>query len=221
MNKTILSIDASCAVCSIALLYNKKISSTFEKNKKNQTKKILIMISKIFKSRKISLKLVDAITFTIGPGNFTGIRAAINVAQSLALGTNIKLFPLSTLVVIAEQAWRKLNLNKVLVLLNANNNQVYWGKYIRNNEGIWEKIKKENLITKSELSKKINFLNNSWTIVGNFRNEFFLNSKIKINKKIFFSKAIDAIYCTQLNINKNKNSNIKKIFPNYLNSLGL
>ncbi|WP_343152415.1 tRNA (adenosine(37)-N6)-threonylcarbamoyltransferase complex dimerization subunit type 1 TsaB [Buchnera aphidicola] len=220
MNTSILSIDASCDNCSIALFYNKKIDYITEISKINQTKKILFMINKILKNKKISLKSLDVISFTIGPGKFTGIRTVINIAQSLSFGTNIKLFPISTLLIIAEQAWRKENIKKVIVTLDANNNQAYWAKYIRNNKGIWKTVKKDCLNTILELNKKINLPTNNWTVVGNSCKKLKLNSKILINKKIFSSHAKDIIPFALSHLNKNKTNKIKKILPNYLNSLG-
>ncbi|CAL4322398.1 tRNA (adenosine(37)-N6)-threonylcarbamoyltransferase complex dimerization subunit type 1 TsaB [Buchnera aphidicola] len=221
MNKIILSIDASCSNCSTSLFYNKKIDSITEKYKINQTKEILIMINKLLKNRKISLKLLDAISFTTGPGKFTGIRTVINIAQSLALGTRIKLFPISTLLTIAERAWRKKNIKKIVVTLNANHHQAYWAKYIRNNNGVWKTIKKDSLITILELNKKINLLSDNWTVIGNVYKKLTINPKILINKEIFFPHAKDIIPFTLLYLNKNTKNKIKKVFPNYLNTLGL
>ena len=53
---------------------------------------------------QLSLKELDAIAFGRGPGAFTGLRTACAVAQGLALGANLRLLPIDTLLVLAHAA---------------------------------------------------------------------------------------------------------------------
>ena len=90
---------------------------------------------------QLSLKELDAIAFGRGPGAFTGLRTACAVAQGLALGANLRLLPIDTLLVLAHaahssnlslrEAKRRSNTqsSRVLSVLDARMGQVYAAAY--------------------------------------------------------------------------------------------
>ena len=90
---------------------------------------------------QLSLKELDAIAFGRGPGAFTGLRTACAVAQGLALGANLRLLPIDTLLVLAHaahssnlslrEAKRRSNPQscRVLSVLDARMGQVYAAAY--------------------------------------------------------------------------------------------
>ena len=88
----------------------------------------------------LSLKELDAIAFGRGPGAFTGLRTACAVAQGLALGANLRLLPIDTLLMLAHgsrsspslrEAKRRSNppSDRVLRVLDARMGQVYAAAY--------------------------------------------------------------------------------------------
>lgn len=75
------------------------------------------------------LKLSDlqAICFGQGPGAFTGLRTACAVAQGLAMGADLPVLPINTLLCVAQAA--RASCPRVLVVMDARMNQVYSAAY--------------------------------------------------------------------------------------------
>jgi len=79
---------------------------------------------------QLGLKELDAIAFGRGPGAFTGLRTACAVAQGLALGANLRLLPIDTLLVLAHAAHSSNpQSSRVLSVLDARMGQVYAAAY--------------------------------------------------------------------------------------------
>ena len=75
---------------------------------------------------------LDVVAFGHGPGSFTGLRVAISTAQGIALGLNLPVVGVSTLAAMAQAA----SADHIAVALDARLNQVYFGAYARDPEGL-------------------------------------------------------------------------------------
>lgn len=85
------------------------------------------------------LASLDAIVFGRGPGSFTGLRTACAVAQGLALGAQLPVLPVDTLLAVAEEARAqagKPDTLTVLAMLDARMDEVYSAVY-RWSAGAW------------------------------------------------------------------------------------
>ena len=84
---------------------------------------------------------VRAIAFGQGPGAFTGLRTACAVAQGLAWGLGCRLYPIDSLLVVAEDARFQLQPNaadlEVVVLMDARIDEIYAARY-RWQQGAWQ-----------------------------------------------------------------------------------
>lgn len=90
------------------------------------------MIHTLLTQAGVGLRDIDIITFTRGPGSFTGIRIGFGVVQGLAFGSDIQVVPVSTLALMAASASRRLPEHKgriVLPALDARMGEVYLGEY--------------------------------------------------------------------------------------------
>ncbi|AAM67869.1 tRNA (adenosine(37)-N6)-threonylcarbamoyltransferase complex dimerization subunit type 1 TsaB [Buchnera aphidicola] len=194
MSDIILAIDTSIDHCSVAVYKKKVIYSLSENCKKEHTIKILPMIKKVLMNAKITLKDLNYVAFSKGPGKFTGIRISIGIAQSLSLSLKIPIFGISTLSILAQKAWRKYKKKQILVAVNAKIGQVYWGEYLRNNTLLWTGEKTESLIKINKIEDKMKKLKKKWILVGDGWKKIKRENSLKFEqKKILYPNAKDII----------------------------
>ena len=86
----ILNIETSTRTCSVNLSKNGKSLGTNEitSEKYVHGEKLHLLIKDLFKSLNFSLKKLDAVAISAGPGSFTGLRIGVSTAKGLAFGLN-------------------------------------------------------------------------------------------------------------------------------------
>jgi len=125
----ILAIDTATEACSVALLANGTTQEIYEIVPRQHTERVLPMVDNLLKSNGILLSQLDAIAFNAGPGSFTGVRVGTSVAQGLAFSQNLPVIPVSSLAALAQLAFREQNKTRVLSVIDARMNEVYWAGY--------------------------------------------------------------------------------------------
>ena len=118
----------------------------------------------LLEQANVSLPSLQAIAFGQGPGAFTGLRTACSVSQGLALGLNIPLVPLDTLLCIAQSA--APTHHRVMSVLDARMGQVYSAAYERSPSG-WTPVYKPLLSRPDELSWPAQWQNQPMLLTGN------------------------------------------------------
>lgn len=122
----VLAIDTATKIGSVAL-YDDKVGVLGELNlyiKVNHSAIIMSMIDNLFKMTKLSIKDVDRIAVTVGPGSFTGIRIGVAVAKGLCYGTNKSIVGINELDLLANnlEAFE----GTVVPLIDARKERVYF-----------------------------------------------------------------------------------------------
>lgn len=134
----ILAIETSSTACSVALLSKGKITEIHKIAPMQQTQLVLPSIDELLRSQDIEPKQLDAIAFGCGPGSFTGIRIATSVAQGLGYALNIPLIPISSLAALAQAAFNRLGWKQLIIAIDARIQEIYWGLYEINAQGLAE-----------------------------------------------------------------------------------
>ncbi len=129
----LLALDTATEVCTVALWLDGEVLDRSEPGGQH-AERILPMVDALLAESGLVLTQLDALAFGRGPGSFTGLRIGAGVAQGLAFGADLPVVPVSSLAVLAQgQAAAR-----VLAAFDARMQQVYWGAYVRNAQGIME-----------------------------------------------------------------------------------
>ena len=124
----ILSIETSTDWCGIALIINGKCINKIQKRiPKGHSENLPIYYKEIINESKNLIKKIDAISVSIGPGSFTGLRIGLGFAKGLAFAKNLPIIPVPTLEIISNSF--KNNYLKYRVYLFSHRDIVYHQKF--------------------------------------------------------------------------------------------
>ncbi|MGY2796059.1 tRNA threonylcarbamoyladenosine biosynthesis protein TsaB [Ewingella americana] len=166
MSTRILAIDTATEACSVALYNNGETLAHFELCAREHTQRILPMVQQILSEAGLTLNQVDALAFGRGPGSFTGVRIGIGVAQGLAFGAELPLLPVSTLMTMAQGAYRLTEATRVLAAIDARMGEVYWAEYLRGEDGEWQGEQSEAVLKPEQLLPRAQALTGRFATVG-------------------------------------------------------
>jgi tRNA threonylcarbamoyladenosine biosynthesis protein TsaB len=127
----LLAFDTATDVCTAALSLDGQVLERFERRSQH-SEHLLAMIEELLAEAGIRLQQLDVIAFGRGPGSFTGLRIGAGVAQGLAFACDLPVLPVSSLAALAQG----VDAGQVLAALDARMQQVYWGVYTRNAQGL-------------------------------------------------------------------------------------
>ena len=105
MSVNILNIDTSASICSVALSKDGEIMSGFQSAEKmDHSVSLAPFIEQCFDFLKKNSEKLDAVSVTIGPGSYTGLRIGLSMAKGICYGRDIPLITLSSLEVLTVRA---------------------------------------------------------------------------------------------------------------------
>ena len=166
MSTRILAIDTATEACSVALLNQGRQFAHFELCAREHTQRILPLVQQILQDGGVSLTDLDALAFGRGPGSFTGVRIGIGIAQGLSLGASLPLIGVSTLMTMAQGAWRLHGATRVLAAIDARMGEVYWAEYQRDEHGVWHGEASEAVLKPEAAAVRMAALSGEWACVG-------------------------------------------------------
>lgn len=142
----LLAIETATEACSAALLIGGEMRYRYEVAPRRHTELILPMCDALIGEAGIEVSQLDAVAFGRGPGSFTGVRIAAGVAQGIAFAWDLPVVPVSTLAVLAQEASQQGRGARVLTAIDARMQEVYWGVYQRDANGLVTRVGEECVI---------------------------------------------------------------------------
>ena len=126
----ILAIDTCTDIASVTLFKSGEFTSRVLSGVDKTSGHILKLCDEVCKESKTQLKEVDLISYSKGPGSFTGVRMCIGVVQGLSLSVQIPTMSFTTLELIGFRASQLTKSKKIAVALDARMGEVYWATYV-------------------------------------------------------------------------------------------
>ena len=99
----------------------------------------LALVESALAQAQLGREEIECIAVGIGPGSYTGIRAAIALAQGWQLGRDVRLLGVSSVECLAAMAHAKGWLGPTSVVIDAQREELYLAKYQVNAAG-WSEV---------------------------------------------------------------------------------
>ena len=145
----ILHIESTSTVCSVALSHNDQLLAIKELNNGyTHAENLHLFIQDVLLDVGISVKQLQAISVSTGPGSYTGLRIGYATAKGLAYALNIPLITVSTLRALTALAIQQIATDAYYCpMLDARRMEVYCALY---NQALEEIIPVNALIVSEE-----------------------------------------------------------------------
>ncbi len=132
----LLGLETSSSVGSVALETPEGVLVLEIPTPREQTEQILALTDELLRVAGIGLQDSNGIAFGRGPGSFTGLRVSVAVAQGLAAVHELPLLPVSSLLCLAQRAWREQGCERALLCVDAHMGEVYWAHTERRDDSV-------------------------------------------------------------------------------------
>jgi tRNA threonylcarbamoyladenosine biosynthesis protein TsaB len=197
----LLAIDSSTEACSVALSIEGQVFSEYQISPRKHAELLLPMVDSVLSEAKSSLKELDAIACCVGPGAFTGLRIAISMAQSLAYASNKPCIEISSLQLLAAQAFQQSQSSICLASIDARMNEVYFAAFKRGADGLPALLSAERVVAPLEIE-----LDSAFLAPANL-------SQLEIGQVVVAGSGWTA-YEYGKSLNKIKQLKVNEVYPN-------
>ena len=122
---TILALEFSSAQRSVALARDGIVLAEAKEGGGGRTTKVFGLIEQVLAAAGLSREGIETVAVGLGPGSYTGVRAAIAVAQGWQLARDVKLLGVSSAESLAAQAQAEKIFGRVNVVIDAQRGEFY------------------------------------------------------------------------------------------------
>lgn len=130
----ILGLDTATQIASVGITHCEEfVAEASTRATSNHTATLLPLIADVLSQAKVSLRDIEGIGVSIGPGSFTGLRIALGTVKGLAYATGQRVAGVPTLEALASTVsdWEGL----VCPILDARKREVYTALFRRSRNG--------------------------------------------------------------------------------------
>lgn len=106
---------------------------------------IVPMLDALCAEHSITLKQLEQIHISIGPGSFTGLRVGVTLAKTLAFATGAKIVAVPSVEVLVENLPPEAR--NAIIVLDAKRGQIFTARYERAASGNWISVEPAHLDT--------------------------------------------------------------------------
>ncbi len=165
--RTILAIDTSATPVSCALLRDQRVLATYYTHTgQTHSQTLMPMVDSVLAIAGLSVKDLDAVAVSAGPGSFTGVRIGVSAAKGLAFTDDIPCIGVSTLEAMAE-SFQGLPFDGVICsVMDARCQQVYTASFCSTADGCLERMTQDEAISIEELKNQLKKYQKSVILVG-------------------------------------------------------
>jgi len=154
----ILAVEFSSEQRSVAIVSSSAGSSSQLSGravgKGGRTAHAFALVEQALQQARIEREEIECIAIGLGPGSYTGIRAAIALAQGWQLAREIKLVGISSVECLAAQAFANGTRGYANFIIDAQRKEFYLATY-EINESSFREIEPLHLATFAEVEKRI------------------------------------------------------------------
>ena len=153
----IINIETSAKTCSVALSKDGAVEFQLEDTEgMNHATKLAPFVERCMEELKRKEEKPDAVSVSLGPGSYTGLRIGLSLAKGLAFSLDVPLIGLSTLQILAVKAmFRSMEWegDEIIVpMVDARRMEVFTGAY---NFALQEVVKEQPKILDSDSFKEL------------------------------------------------------------------
>ncbi len=176
----LLVIDTSAGICGVGLSSSGNWRQLESLTPRQAAQEVLGLIDSILVQSELTLRELDAIAITTGPGSFTGLRIGIGIVQGLAEAASIPVIPVSNLALCAYGHLTSSSAEGAAVCLSARDGESYFALYescsqrgvrLQGAEKVISVADQQNVFSLMPLEEK-------WLLVGDGWDEGLLNTRL-------------------------------------------
>ncbi|MCF0177699.1 MAG: tRNA (adenosine(37)-N6)-threonylcarbamoyltransferase complex dimerization subunit type 1 TsaB [Bacteroidales bacterium] len=143
MANTILCIETSCDICSVAIVCNGQVVNESICNEpRKQASQLAPMVKELMDKASLSFSNLAAVAVSIGPGSYTGLRTGLSTAKGICFATGLPLIGINTLDILAHRVLSSTagaKADYVVPMIDARRMEVYQALY-QNKNGQLERM---------------------------------------------------------------------------------
>jgi len=129
----ILLLETSTRMLSVALSHDGKVVISRQCDEPRQQAALTApMVKEVLEAAGTSLKELDAVAVSSGPGSYTGLRVGVSTAKGLAFGAGLPLIAIGTLDILAYQGREnasEASPSAIIPMIDARRMEVYTAVY--------------------------------------------------------------------------------------------